>query len=226
MWTDDPHFNPYYHIRHTALPRPADEAALKRLAGRVFSQRLDRSKPLWEIWLVQSHVRRPLRADREDPPRARGRDLGRGHHHRAVRRRPRTRADGAAVAVERQAAAGLGEAARRGADGAHDRPRRDGAGRPRAAARARAAPRPRSRTGSAASAATTFSGINAPAPPSPFNVEIGPHRRYTFLDADLTASKRSRTRSAAPSTTPSSRPSRSRWAATCAATATTPRASC
>ncbi len=54
VWTDDPHFNPYYHIRHTALPKPADDAALKRLAGRVFSQRLDRSKPLWEIWLVQS----------------------------------------------------------------------------------------------------------------------------------------------------------------------------
>src|SRR5437588_128705 len=54
IWTDDPHFNPYYHLRHTALPKPADEKALKRLAGRLFSQRLDRSKPLWEIWLVQS----------------------------------------------------------------------------------------------------------------------------------------------------------------------------
>src|SRR5665213_90837 len=53
IWADDPHFNPRYHIRHTALPRPADEAALKQLAGRLFSQRLDRSKPLWEIWLVQ-----------------------------------------------------------------------------------------------------------------------------------------------------------------------------
>ncbi|TMK26446.1 MAG: hypothetical protein E6G62_02385 [Actinobacteria bacterium] len=54
VWTDDPHFNPRYHIRHTALPRPADDEALKRLAGRLFSQRLDRSKPLWEIWLVQN----------------------------------------------------------------------------------------------------------------------------------------------------------------------------
>jgi diacylglycerol O-acyltransferase / wax synthase len=33
--------------------------------------------------------------------------------------------------------------------------------------------------------ATTLAGINAPAPPSPFNVDIGPHRRYTFVDADL-----------------------------------------
>ncbi len=35
--------------------------------------------------------------------------------------------------------------------------------------------------------ATTFAGISAPAPDSPFNVDIGPHRRYTFLDADLGA---------------------------------------
>src|SRR2546430_1697711 len=52
VWVDDLHFNPEYHIRHTALPRPGTEAELKRLAGRLFSQELDRSKPLWEIWLV------------------------------------------------------------------------------------------------------------------------------------------------------------------------------
>jgi WS/DGAT/MGAT family acyltransferase len=59
VWVDDPHFNPEYHIRHTALPRPGTEAELKRLAGRLFSQELDRSKPLWEIWLVSG-----LRGDR------------------------------------------------------------------------------------------------------------------------------------------------------------------
>ena len=53
VWVDDPHFNPEYHIRHSALPRPGTETELKRLAGRLFSQELDRSKPLWEIWLVQ-----------------------------------------------------------------------------------------------------------------------------------------------------------------------------
>jgi diacylglycerol O-acyltransferase len=52
MWVDDPHFNAAYHVRHTALPAPGDEAQLKRLAGRLFSQVLDRNKPLWEIWLV------------------------------------------------------------------------------------------------------------------------------------------------------------------------------
>ena len=52
VWIDDPHFNPGYHVRHTALPAPAGEAELRRLAGRVFAQRLDRAKPLWELWLV------------------------------------------------------------------------------------------------------------------------------------------------------------------------------
>jgi diacylglycerol O-acyltransferase len=51
-WVDDPHLNLRYHIRHTALPPPGDEAQLRTLAARVFSQRLDRSKPLWEMWLV------------------------------------------------------------------------------------------------------------------------------------------------------------------------------
>ncbi|MEA2389131.1 MAG: diacylglycerol O-acyltransferase / wax synthase, partial [Thermoleophilaceae bacterium] len=52
-WVDDPHFNLNYHVRHTALPEPGTEDQLKRLAGRVFSQRLDRDKPLWEMWVVE-----------------------------------------------------------------------------------------------------------------------------------------------------------------------------
>src|SRR3954453_7743927 len=50
-WVDDPHFNLRYHIRHTALPEPGTDEQLKRLAGRVFSQRLDRDKPLWGMWV-------------------------------------------------------------------------------------------------------------------------------------------------------------------------------
>ncbi len=53
FWVDDPSFNLTYHVRHTALPDPGNEDQLLRLAGRVFSQQLDRSKPLWELWLVQ-----------------------------------------------------------------------------------------------------------------------------------------------------------------------------
>src|SRR3954467_15136225 len=52
-WVDDPTFNISYHVRATALPPPGGEEQLRALAGRVFSQRLDRDKPLWEVWLVQ-----------------------------------------------------------------------------------------------------------------------------------------------------------------------------
>jgi diacylglycerol O-acyltransferase / wax synthase len=53
LWVDDPAFNLSYHVRHTALPSPGSEEQLRNLTGRVFSQALDRSKPLWELWLVQ-----------------------------------------------------------------------------------------------------------------------------------------------------------------------------
>ena len=53
LWVDDPRFNLEYHVRHTALPSPGTEEQLRALAGRLFSQRLDRSKPLWELYLVQ-----------------------------------------------------------------------------------------------------------------------------------------------------------------------------
>jgi diacylglycerol O-acyltransferase / wax synthase len=52
FWVDDPNFNLDYHVRHTALPKPGSEEQLRALAGRIFSQRLDRSKPLWEVWIV------------------------------------------------------------------------------------------------------------------------------------------------------------------------------
>jgi WS/DGAT/MGAT family acyltransferase len=53
MWIDDASFNLEYHVRHTALPEPGSEEQLRNLTARVFSQQLDRSKPLWEFWLVQ-----------------------------------------------------------------------------------------------------------------------------------------------------------------------------
>jgi WS/DGAT/MGAT family acyltransferase len=49
---DDPHLNLDYHVRHTALPEPGSEQQLRTFAARVFSQRLDRTKPLWEMWLA------------------------------------------------------------------------------------------------------------------------------------------------------------------------------
>src|SRR3954469_12012937 len=53
IWIDDPSFNLEYHVRHTALPQPGSEEQLRALAARIHSQRLDRAKPLWETWLVQ-----------------------------------------------------------------------------------------------------------------------------------------------------------------------------
>src|SRR4051812_43626481 len=53
LWVDDPDFNLEYHVRATALPSPGSEEQLFNLASRVFSQQLDRSKPLWELWVVE-----------------------------------------------------------------------------------------------------------------------------------------------------------------------------
>ena len=58
FWIDDPTFNLEYHVRHSALPSPGSEEQLRNLAARVFSQQLDRTKPLWELWLVQGLTRK------------------------------------------------------------------------------------------------------------------------------------------------------------------------
>ena len=58
FWIDDPSFNLEYHVRHSALPAPGSEEQLRNMAGRVFSQRLDRTKPLWELWMVQGLTRK------------------------------------------------------------------------------------------------------------------------------------------------------------------------
>jgi diacylglycerol O-acyltransferase len=53
VWVDDPEFDLGYHLRHTALPGPGDDATFCRLMGRIMSQQLDRARPLWEMWLVE-----------------------------------------------------------------------------------------------------------------------------------------------------------------------------
>jgi diacylglycerol O-acyltransferase / wax synthase len=58
FWIDDPQFNLTYHVRHSALPAPGSEEQLKRMAARIYSQQLDRTKPLWELWLVQGLERK------------------------------------------------------------------------------------------------------------------------------------------------------------------------
>jgi WS/DGAT/MGAT family acyltransferase len=53
LWVDDGSFNIRYHVRHSRLPHPGNERQLKRMAGRIFSQQLDREKPLWELWVIE-----------------------------------------------------------------------------------------------------------------------------------------------------------------------------
>ncbi len=53
IWIDDPHFSIDYHLRRTAIPAPGEDAQLRQMAARVFSQHLDRNKPLWELWMVE-----------------------------------------------------------------------------------------------------------------------------------------------------------------------------
>ncbi len=189
VWTDDPHFNPRYHIRHTALPRPADDAALKQLAGRLFSQRLDRSKPLWEIWLVQRMAGERFAL------------IAKTHHAlvdgisgvdittvlfdtspeggRAGSPMGRPPVPWTAWPLPGSAKL-LGEALleRTTVPGEMTRGTRALLRAPRRAAA-------QLKDGFASISATALAGINAPAPPSPFNVDIGPHRRYTFHDGSL-----------------------------------------
>ncbi len=53
VWVDAVDFDIYYHLRRTALAAPGRELELRKLVGRICSQRLDRTKPLWEIWVVE-----------------------------------------------------------------------------------------------------------------------------------------------------------------------------
>jgi WS/DGAT/MGAT family acyltransferase len=184
VWVDDPHFNAGYHVRHTALPAPAGEDELRRLAGRVFSQQLDREKPLWEIWLVDQ-----IADDRFA--------LICKTHHALVDGisgvdiltvlfdlDPEGRATGEAPAWAARPipgraellASALGEriAAPFGfVRGVLSAPDKAGASAGRSVA------------GLAAMAAAGISG----APPSPLNVRIGPHRRFAWASSDLATFK-------------------------------------
>ncbi len=185
VWTDDPHFNPRYHIRHTALPRPGDDLALQRLAGRLFSQRLDRSKPLWEMWLVDR-----LAGDRFAI-------IAKTHHAlvdgvsgvdiTSVLFDVSPSPERVAEPVEAWAPQPLPGPAKLLGEALLERstvPREMVRGL-RAALRTPRRLVDQAREGLGGLGATALAGISDPAPPSPFNVEIGSHRRYTWVDADL-----------------------------------------
>lgn len=186
VWVDDPHFNLAYHLRHAALPGDAGIEELRALTGRVLSQRLDRSKPLWEVWLVdgvgggdrwalisKTHhclvdgisgvdITTVLFDLEPDPDRS-------GEARRPWSPRP-----------EPSPAALLADALLERATG------------PLALAReAGGALRHPSET--VARAATIASGVGSmaragrAAPPSPYNVPIGPHRRFAWVEGELSS---------------------------------------
>jgi diacylglycerol O-acyltransferase len=53
VWVDDEDFDLTYHVRRSALPRPGTDAQLRELVGRLMGRRLDRQRPLWEVYLVE-----------------------------------------------------------------------------------------------------------------------------------------------------------------------------
>jgi diacylglycerol O-acyltransferase len=184
VWVDDPHFNLRYHLRHAGLPAPGSEDQLKVLAGRLFAQSLDRTKPLWEMWLV-------------DRMSSGGFALIAKSHHALVD--GDTAMDITRVLFDtepgapplraprsRWVARPLPTPAQLLSDALLER-----ATRPQELARsARAVVRgPRrllngTRDLLQQAGALTFAGLEA-SPPTPLNVKVGPHRRYTWVDADL-----------------------------------------
>ncbi len=189
VWVDDPHFNVGYHIRHTALPSPGGDTELKQLAGRLFAQPLDRAKPLWEIWLVEG-----LAPTRDGEPR--WAMIAKTHHALVdgvsgvditavlfdASPDPAPVAPPAEPWVAFPPPAGaqlLGEALLERAT----QPREILRGL-RAFSRGPRQALSRLTEAAVGVGAMAWAGLN-PAPPSPFNVDIGPNRRYTWLDADL-----------------------------------------
>jgi diacylglycerol O-acyltransferase / wax synthase len=188
VWVDDPHLNLEYHVRQSALAPPGSEEQLRTMAARVFSQQLDRSKPLWELWLVEG-----LEGDRFAI-------VGKSHH---------ALVDGVSgMDITTVIFDSSAEPEARPGPGSEWLPRPEPSGAkllgdallqratsPREIARgARAALRgPRQIAGQiagSASAAGKMLGAAMSAPPSPLNVEIGPHRRFAYVNADLEELKR------------------------------------
>jgi diacylglycerol O-acyltransferase / wax synthase len=183
VWIDDPHFNARYHVRHSALPGPGATEQLRRLAGRLFSQQLDRAKPLWELWLVEGvdegfalickthhalvdgisgvDIATVLFDLDSDPPAGEPPPVW-------TPRPPPSRAVLFAEALVERVEGPFGVARE-----VVSHPDRAGADAGRAVA------------GLASLVAAGVAG----APPSPLNVRIGPHRRFAWTRTDLAALK-------------------------------------
>ncbi len=182
VWVDDPHLNLDYHVRQTALPTPGSEEQLRNLAARIFSQQLDRSKPLWELWLVEG-----LDDDRFAV-------VGKSHHALVdgisgvdittvlfdVAREPATSpAPKWSPRPEPTDLQLLGDALRERATSPQEIVRG-----------CRAALRGPRHVIRGLTATGEMIGAGIAAPSTPLNVEIGPHRRLAFVRADLGDLKR------------------------------------
>jgi WS/DGAT/MGAT family acyltransferase len=187
VWIDDPHFNPGYHVRHTALAPPGGEAELRRLAGRIFAQRLDRAKPLWELWLVdrvgENRFAMITKTHHCLVDGVSGVDIATVLFDLGADPPPQPEPEPWYPRPEPSAAALLADALVERAQTPFEL-----AG---AAIGAVVHPRDAAVTGLTAAgglAAIAQAGI-AGAPPSPLNQRIGPHRRFAWVDADLAVLK-------------------------------------
>ena len=53
VWVDDEDFDITYHVRRSALPKPGTDVELDELVGRLISRPLDRTRPLWEVYVIE-----------------------------------------------------------------------------------------------------------------------------------------------------------------------------
>jgi WS/DGAT/MGAT family acyltransferase len=197
VWVDDPSFNLEYHVRHTALPAPGDWEQLCNLTARIFSQQLDRSKPLWEMWLIEGLSPNLGGSGRGGPPRSEGFALISKTHHSLIDGiagidlatvlfdmspdPPPVRHSGRPWQPHREP--GTLELLAAGAKGALR------AGVELAAGAADALAHPDHALASVREAAEGVGeivwAVLNPAPPTPLNVDIGPHRRFVGVGSSL-----------------------------------------
>jgi WS/DGAT/MGAT family acyltransferase len=52
-WINDPDFDIDFHLRHTAVPPPGDDGQLGELVARLIARPMDRTRPLWELWVIE-----------------------------------------------------------------------------------------------------------------------------------------------------------------------------
>jgi len=188
FWIDDPAFNLEYHVRHSALPAPGSEEQLRNMAARVFSQQLDHTKPLWELWMVQGLTRKRFA-------------LVTKTHHALV--------DGVAgvdIATVLFDLKPVPEPAEPEDDwvpgpspSGAQLLAKDAAGLVKAPVRLlrrieQVVEHPRTAAGQVSEAAEALGQVGwnfaNPAPDVPLNVEIGPHRRFEWVRGDLAQFKR------------------------------------